>query len=92
MFQILWCVIAGLIIGAIARLLLPGKQAIPLWLTLLLGIGGAFLGNAVASWIGVQHTGGVDWIRHVLQVGIAMALIAFIAPMWVARGKRHTAA
>ena len=90
MFQILWSLIAGLVIGALARLLLPGKQAIPVWLTMLLGVAGAFLGNGVASWIGVRHTGGVDWIRHILQIGIAMALIAALAPVWANRGKSHT--
>jgi uncharacterized membrane protein YeaQ/YmgE (transglycosylase-associated protein family) len=92
MFQILWSLIAGLVIGALARLLLPGKQAIPVWLTVLLGIAGAFLGNGIASWIGVRHTGGVDWIRHILQIGIAMALIAALAPVWANRGKSHTGA
>jgi uncharacterized membrane protein YeaQ/YmgE (transglycosylase-associated protein family) len=81
-FQIIWIVIAGLILGIIAKLILPGKQAIPIWLTILLGIGGAVLGNAVAGWIGVRNTGGVDWIRHALQVGIAVALVALVAPMW----------
>jgi uncharacterized membrane protein YeaQ/YmgE (transglycosylase-associated protein family) len=89
MFQILWSLIAGLVIGGIARLLLPGKQAIPLWLTMLLGIAGAFLGNGIASWIGVRHTGGVDWIRHILQIGVAMALIAALAPVWANRGKNR---
>ncbi len=92
MFQILWSLIAGLVIGGLARLLLPGKQAIPVWLTVLLGIAGAFLGNGIASWIGVRHTGGVDWIRHILQIGIAMALIAALAPVWANRGKSHTRA
>lgn len=92
MFQILWSLIAGLVIGALARLLLPGKQAIPVWLTVLLGIAGAFLGNGIASWIGVRHTGGVDWIRHILQIGVAMALIAALAPVWANRGKSHTGA
>ncbi|HEU5357407.1 MAG TPA: GlsB/YeaQ/YmgE family stress response membrane protein [Actinocrinis sp.] len=90
MFQILWSLIAGLIIGGIARLLLPGRQAIPLWLTMLLGIAGAFLGNGIASWIGVRHTGGVDWIRHILQIGVAMALIAALAPVWANRGKSRS--
>lgn len=92
MFQILWALIAGLVIGGLARLLLPGKQAIPVWLTVLLGIAGAFLGNGIASWIGVRHTGGVDWIRHILQIGVAMALIAALAPVWANRGKSHTRA
>jgi uncharacterized membrane protein YeaQ/YmgE (transglycosylase-associated protein family) len=85
MFQILWSLIAGLVIGGIARLILPGRQNIPLWLTLLFGVAGAFLGNGIASWIGVRHTGGVDWIRHILQIGVAMALISALAPLWAGR-------
>ncbi|MFH8369596.1 GlsB/YeaQ/YmgE family stress response membrane protein [Streptomyces sp. NPDC018031] len=81
----LWAIIAGLVIGLLARLVLPGRQPIPLWLTVLLGIGGAVAGNALASAAGVRDTGGVDWIRHVFQVGIAAVLIAFVSPLWARR-------
>ena len=87
MFQIVWIVIVGLVLGLLAKLILPGKQAIPLWLTTLLGIAGAVLGNAIAGWIGVRHTSGVDWIRHVLQVGVAVFLVAVVSPAW---GKSHS--
>ncbi|HVE29088.1 MAG TPA: hypothetical protein VNC80_03390, partial [Mycobacteriales bacterium] len=43
--EFIWAIIAGLIIGVIARLLRPGKQSIPLWLTVLIGIAGAIIGN-----------------------------------------------
>lgn len=36
----------------------------------------------------MRHTGGVDWIRHVLQVGVALALVAAAAPMWATRHTR----
>jgi uncharacterized membrane protein YeaQ/YmgE (transglycosylase-associated protein family) len=81
-FQIIWIVIVGLVLGLLAKLILPGKQAIPLWLTTLLGVAGALLGNAIAGWIGVRHTSGVDWIRHILQVGVAVFLVAVVAPAW----------
>jgi uncharacterized membrane protein YeaQ/YmgE (transglycosylase-associated protein family) len=87
MFQILWIVIVGLILGALARLILPGRQAIPIWLTILLGIAGAALGNGAAGWIGVRNTSGIDWIRHVLQVGFSVALVALIAPWWSNRSR-----
>src|SRR5437763_9830087 len=45
---ILWIVIAGLIVGAIARLLVPGRDPVGFLGTLVIGIGGAFLG----FWIG----------------------------------------
>ncbi|EIV93134.1 GlsB/YeaQ/YmgE family stress response membrane protein [Frankia sp. QA3] len=88
MFQILWIILAGLVIGVLARLILRGRQDIPIWLTVALGIVGALVGNVIASAIGVRHTGGVDWIRHVLQVGVAVALVAVVAPMWAMRHTR----
>jgi uncharacterized membrane protein YeaQ/YmgE (transglycosylase-associated protein family) len=76
MFQIIWIVIVGAILGFLAKLLLPGKQAIPVWLTVLCGMVGALLGNYISSVIGVRHTGGVDWIRHLLQVVGAVVVVA----------------
>ena len=81
----LWAIIAGLIIGLLAKLVVPGRQPIPLWLTVLLGIVGALVGNALATAFGVRDTGGIDWIRHIVQVGVAAVLIAAISPMWARR-------
>lgn len=86
MLNIIWAIIAGLIIGLLAKLVVPGRQAIPIWLTILLGIVGALLGNWLATLFGVRFTGGVDWIRHLLQIAAAAVLIAIIAPVWMRRG------
>ncbi|WP_327070684.1 GlsB/YeaQ/YmgE family stress response membrane protein [Kitasatospora sp. NBC_01250] len=85
MFQIVWILIIGLVLGLLARLLLRGPQAIPLWLTVVLGAVGALLGNAVAGWIGVRHTSGIDWIRHLLQIGFAVVLVGLVSPAWSRR-------
>ncbi|MEZ0065835.1 putative membrane protein YeaQ/YmgE (transglycosylase-associated protein family) [Streptacidiphilus sp. MAP12-20] len=82
MFQLIWIVIVGAVLGVLAKMLLPGKQAIPFWLTVLLGMGGALLGNAVAGWIGVRHTSGVDWIRHLLQLAGALVLVGGGSSLW----------
>ncbi len=79
MFQIIWAIIAGFVIGLIAKAVVPGRQNIPLWLTVLLGIVGALVGNWLAGLLGVRHTGGIDWIRHILQVGVAAVLVALVA-------------
>jgi hypothetical protein len=47
---------------------------------------GALTGNWLAALFGVRFTGGIDWIRHILQVGAAAVLIATIAPVWMRRG------
>ena len=88
MAQLLWAVIAGLVIGSLARLVVRGRQDIPLWLTILLGIAGALVGNWLASLLGVRHTRGIDWIRHILQVGVAAGLIVFLTPLWTRRRAR----
>ncbi|MFD6886495.1 GlsB/YeaQ/YmgE family stress response membrane protein [Streptomyces sp. NPDC059957] len=71
----LWAIIVGFVLGLIARAILPGKQHQPLWLTTIFGIVGAVLGNAVATWIGVNETKGVDWIRHLLQLAGAVVVV-----------------
>lgn len=48
MLAIMWIVLIGLVAGAIAKLLIPGKSSGGWILTAMLGIGGAFLG----SWVG----------------------------------------
>jgi uncharacterized membrane protein YeaQ/YmgE (transglycosylase-associated protein family) len=53
--------LAGIIIGPLARLVLPGRQNISLGMTVLIGAVGAFLGGLIAQWIGVEETSGLDW-------------------------------
>jgi uncharacterized membrane protein YeaQ/YmgE (transglycosylase-associated protein family) len=85
--NVVWAIVAGLVIGGLARLFLHGRQHIPLWLTCFLGIVGGVVGNWLSTKIGVRHTSGVDWTRHVLQVASAAVLIGVIEPMWAQRGR-----
>ncbi|MBT0773291.1 GlsB/YeaQ/YmgE family stress response membrane protein [Kineosporia sp. J2-2] len=78
----IWAIIAGLIVGVIARIVLPGRQNIPVWLTILLGVVGAVVGNVAAVALGVGDTNGIDWIRHILQVAVAAVLIAAVTPYY----------
>jgi uncharacterized membrane protein YeaQ/YmgE (transglycosylase-associated protein family) len=64
-------IIVGLIIGALGRLVVPGKQNIPIWLTLLIGVVAAFIGTFLASLFGWDETRGVDWLELILQVVVA---------------------
>ncbi|MHA6760106.1 GlsB/YeaQ/YmgE family stress response membrane protein [Streptacidiphilus sp. PAMC 29251] len=82
MFQIIWILIVGAVLGVIAKMLLPGKQAIPIWLTVICGVLGALLGNYLSSVIGVRHTSGIDWIRHLLQLIGALVVVGAGAAVW----------
>jgi len=72
-------IVVGLIIGALGRLVVPGKQNIKIWLTLLIGVVAALLGTFLAALIGVDETRGIDWIELALQVGLAAAGVALVA-------------
>jgi uncharacterized membrane protein YeaQ/YmgE (transglycosylase-associated protein family) len=76
---IISALVVGLIIGALARLVLPGRQRIPVWLTIVVGIIGAVIGTFLAQVIGVAVTPGIDWIEVVLQSAVAAIGIALAA-------------
>jgi uncharacterized membrane protein YeaQ/YmgE (transglycosylase-associated protein family) len=79
---IISAIIVGLIIGALGRLVLPGRQAIPIWLTMLIGIGAALLGTAIARAAGWADTAGVDWIEVFIQVVLAAIGVALVSGMY----------
>ena len=72
-------IIIGLVIGVLGRLVVPGKQNIPIWLTLLIGVVAAILGTLVAGAVGVDDTSGIDWIELILQVAFAAVGVAIVA-------------
>ncbi|GEB48500.1 GlsB/YeaQ/YmgE family stress response membrane protein [Streptomyces cacaoi] len=64
-------IVIGLVIGALGRLVLPGRQRIGLLWTLLVGVVAALVGTAVAGALGVADTRGIDWIELAIQVVLA---------------------
>jgi len=83
---IISAIIIGLIIGALGRLFARGKQDIPIWLTIVVGIIAALLGSLIAELLGVKDTDGIDWIELIIQVVLAVIGVSIAANM---RGKRR---
>ena len=79
---IISALIIGLIIGALGRLIVPGKQNIPIWLTMLVGVVAAFVGTLIASALGVNDTKGIDWIELVIQLVLAAGGVALVAGLY----------
>jgi uncharacterized membrane protein YeaQ/YmgE (transglycosylase-associated protein family) len=75
---IITALIVGLIIGALGRLVVPGKQNIPIWLTMVIGVVAALLGTVLARAFGVDSTGGIDWIELAFQVVLAAIGVALV--------------
>ena len=76
---IISALIVGLIIGALGRLVVPGKQNIPIWLTMVIGVVAALLGTVIANAVGVGDTKGFDWIELLFQVILAAIGVALVA-------------
>jgi len=76
---IISALIVGLIIGALGRLVVPGKQNIPIWLTMVIGVVAALLGTVIARAIGVANTNGVDWTELLFQIVLAAIGVALVA-------------
>lgn len=79
-------IVAGLIIGALARLIKPGKQNLSLLATLGLGLVGSVIGGLIAQLFG---TGGIFELN---VIGFVLAVVAAVLLIGVAEGmtaKKH---
>ncbi len=80
---IISAILIGLVIGILGRLVVPGKQNIPIWLTIVVGIVAAFLGTALARALGLPTaTKGIDWIELLVQVVLAAVGVAIVAGIY----------
>lgn len=69
----------GIIIGPLARLVLPGEQAISIGMTILLGALGALVGGVIYSALGGGETEGIDWVLHLIEIAVAaVAVVIYI--------------
>jgi len=73
-------IVAGLVIGALARLIKPGKQNLSILWTLLLGLAGSVIGGVIANLLG---TGGIFELNF---LGFVVAVIASVLLIGKAEG------
>ena len=88
---IITALIVGLVIGALGRLVVPGRQNIPIWLTMVIGVVAALLGTVLARALGIATaTSGIDWLELLIQVALAAVGVALVAGMGRGRRTRRT--
>jgi len=63
--------VVGIVIGVIGRLVVPGRQHIGVFWTIIIGIVAAFVGSGIAAAFDVADTNGFDWIEVIIQVALA---------------------
>lgn len=69
-------IVAGLVIGLLARLVLPGRQRIGLLWTLVLGVLGSVIGGALASLLGTGGLFELNVLGFIVAVLASVALLA----------------
>lgn len=74
-------IIAGLIIGALARLIKPGKQNLGILATLLLGLAGSVIGGVVANLLGTGDIFELNVLGFIVAVIAAVMLIGVAESM-----------
>jgi uncharacterized membrane protein YeaQ/YmgE (transglycosylase-associated protein family) len=85
---VITAILIGIVVGALGRLLVPGKQPIGWLVTIVVGIVAAFIGTAVARAIGIPTaTEGIDWLELLCQVVVAAIGVAIVSALM---GRRRT--
>ena len=73
--MLIWTLIIGLIVGAVAKLLMPGKDPGGIIITMLLGIAGAFVGTFIGRALGLYRDGA--------SAGFIVSVIGAIILLWI---------
>ena len=80
--EIIGVIVAGIIIGLLGKFVAPGnRDNIPIWLTILCGIGGVIIGWYVYAAFGGGHTSGVDWVRWIVAILVAAVLVVIASAL-----------
>jgi len=70
MLSLLWALIIGLVVGAVAKLLMPGKDPGGIWITMILGI----VGSILATYLGRA----IGWYQAGQSAGFIMSVVGAI--------------
>jgi uncharacterized membrane protein YeaQ/YmgE (transglycosylase-associated protein family) len=84
MFHLIWEALIGLIVGALAKFLMPGKDPGGIFITMLLGVAGALLATFIGSHLGLYQEG--------QRAGFFMSLLGAIILLFIYRLIRGKAA
>lgn len=85
--EIIGVIVAGIIIGLLGKFVAPGnRDNIPIWLTIICGIGGVLIGWFIYTAFGGNGSSGIDWVRWLIALAVAVVLV-MIASALTARSR-----
>jgi len=84
MFHLIWMFIVGIVVGAIARFLMPGAEHMGLFMTGLVGIAGSFIGGFIARLFSKPADGAI-----VHPAGIILSVVGALILLYVIQHFAH---
>ena len=88
--EIIGVIVAGIIIGLLGKFVAPGnRDNIPIWLTIICGIGGVLIVWFIYTAFGGNGSPGIDWVRWIIAIAVAVVLVV-IASALTARSRTRT--
>ena len=76
LWTIIFYLVVGTIVGLLGKFVAPGdKDNIPLWLTVVCGIGGMILGGVIYRAFGGDGSRGLDWTQGIVAILTAAVLV-----------------
>ena len=87
--EIIGFIVFGLVVGAIARIIVPGRQRLGIGATLLLGVAGSIIGGVIASALGTGDMFELNIIGSIIAIVAAALLIALVDGPRTRSGRRR---
>ena len=75
--EFLGYLLIGVVVGPLARLLIPGEDPMPWWMTIVVGAVGALIGGWLAQYITPDNEG-VPWIASILGAAVLVAALRLV--------------
>jgi uncharacterized membrane protein YeaQ/YmgE (transglycosylase-associated protein family) len=79
LFSILWAIVAGFVVGVLARWLFPGTVDLGFWATVAVGVGGSIVGGLIGGLLSPSKNGKYQ------PAGLAMSIIGAVIVIWAWR-------
>jgi uncharacterized membrane protein YeaQ/YmgE (transglycosylase-associated protein family) len=73
--EVLGYLLVGCIVGPIARFVVPGDDPMPIWMTIVLGAIGAFLGGWLLAEVITPDNEGIPWIAAIVAAALLVVVV-----------------